>query len=332
MPSTRSRPSSPHATAERAAGARRSPAKRAASHPRTVARVPRPAWTGSISFGMVTIPVRLVPAVRRKSVSFNQIDVESHARIRYRKVSDTTGEEVPADRIARAAEVGKGNYVVITDDDLAPLAPAKSNVIDLEVFVPQDEVDPLMFDSSYYVVPDGAAKPYALLASAMSGTGRVGIGRFVMRQKEYLTAIRSDGEHLLLSTLVFADEIVPLEQLDELDGLDDVSVSDKELMMARSLVEALSDEFQHDQYVDEYRVAVEQLIEEKAAGIEPTVPVQAEAPAKVIDLAAALEASLRAAAAAKGRHPSGDAERSTEDDDEAPAETRPKRTRAKKSA
>ena len=277
---------------------------------------------------MVTIPVRLVPAVRRKSVSFNQVDVESHARIRYRKVSDTTGEEVPAERIGRAAEVGKGNYVVITDEDLAPLAPAKSNVIDLEVFVPQDEVDPLVFDSSYYVVPDGAAKPYALLACAMAGTGRVGIGRFVMRQKEYLTAIRSDGEHLLLSTLVFADEVVPVEQLDELAGLDDVSVSDKELMMARSLVEALSDDFHHDQYVDEYRVAVEQLIEEKAAGIEPTVPVQPEAPAKVIDLAAALEASLRAAAAAKGRHPSAEAA----DAEDEPAKPAAKRTRARKSA
>jgi len=279
---------------------------------------------------MVSIPVRLMPAVRKKSVSFNQIDVESHARIRYRKVSDTTGEEVPADRITRAAEVGKGNYVVISDDDLAPLAPAKSNVIDLEVFVPEAEVDPLMFDASYYVVPDGTNKPYALLASAMAGTGRVGIGRFVMRQKEYLTAIRSDGEHLLLSTLVFADEIVPIESLDELDGLDDITVSDKELMMARSLVEALSDDFHHDQYIDEYRVAVEQLIEEKAAGIEPTVPEPTEAPAKVIDLAAALEASLRAAAAAKGRHPSGDADESDADESEAaPARRKP---RARKSA
>lgn len=279
---------------------------------------------------MVSIPVRLVPAVRKKSVSFNQIDAESHARIRYRKVSDTTGEEVPADRIARAAEVGKGNYVVITDDDLAPLAPAKSNIIDLEVFVPEAEVDPLMFDASYYVVPDGTNKPYALLASAMAGTGRVGIGRFVMRQKEYLTAIRSDGEHLLLSTLVFADEIVPLDSLDELDGLDDITVSDKELMMARSLVEALSDEFHHDQYVDEYRVAVEHLIEEKAAGIEPTIPEPTEAPAKVIDLAAALEASLRAAAAAKGRHPSGDAaDDDTADEAAPPARKKP---RARKSA
>jgi DNA end-binding protein Ku len=285
----------------------------------------RPIWTGSISFGMVSIPVQLVPAVRRQSLSFNQIDREDQARIRYRKVNDVTGEEVPAERIGRAAQVGKGNYVLIDDEDLAPLAPAKSKQIDLETFVPADEVDPVLFDSSYVLVPDGVAKPYALLASALAGTGRVGVGRFVMRQKEYLAAVRSDGEHLMLSTLVFADEVVAMSAIEGFEHLDEVQIADRELAMAKSLVDAMSDDFDHEQYRDEYRLSVQQLIEEKAAGQEPAYPTPVAPAAKVIDLAAALEASLRAAAESKGRHPSGLAELE-------PAPTAKRRPAAKKAA
>ena len=151
----------------------------------------RPVWTGSISFGMVAIPIRLVPAVRRKSISFNQLDERSGARIRYRKVSEATGEEVPSEHIVKGYDLGGSNYVLLTDDDLAPLAPAKSKEIGIESFVPIDDVDPLMFDSSYLVLPDRNAKPYVLLAEAMAGSDRVGIGRFVMRQKEYRAAIAS---------------------------------------------------------------------------------------------------------------------------------------------
>jgi DNA end-binding protein Ku len=263
----------------------------------------RPAWTGTISFGMVTIPIRLAPAVRRKSVSFNQLDAETMARIRYRKVSDATGEEVPADRIVKGAEVSKDRYVVVSDDDLAALAPKKSRQLELEAFVPAEEVDPVMFDASYFVLPDQAAKPYALLAKAMAGSGKVAIGRFVMRQKEYLAAIRSDGEHLMLSTLVFPDELVAAGSIEEFDQLDDVDVSAKELTMAQALVDALSDDFKPDQYVDEYRVAVERLISEKAAGLAPTVVESAPETATVIDLAAALEASLKAAAGGAKKRP-----------------------------
>jgi DNA end-binding protein Ku len=253
----------------------------------------RPAWTGTLSFGMVSIPVRLMPAVRRKSVSFNQLEAETMARIRYRKVSDATGEEVPSERIVKGYEVGNGEYVTITDEDLAPLAPRKSKQLELEAFVPADDIDPMMFDSSYYVVPDKTAKPYALLAGAMSGSGRVGIGRFVMRQKEYLAVVRSDGDVLTLSTLVFPDELVDATTVEGFDELDDVEVSDKELLMARSLVEVMSEDFDPD------RVAVEQLIEQKAAGIQPAAVEEAPRQAVVIDLAAALEASLREATAAK---------------------------------
>ena len=156
--------------------------------------------------------------------------------------------------------------MLLTDDDLAPLQPKKSKEIDLETFVPVADVNPMMFDSSYLVLPDKNAKPYALLAEAMADSGRVGIGRFVMRQKEYLAAIRSDGSHLTLSTLVFPDELVAPDSIEEFEQFEGVEVSDKELKMAKGLVDALSDDFDPAQYTDEYRAAVEKIIEEKAAG------------------------------------------------------------------
>jgi DNA end-binding protein Ku len=264
----------------------------------------RPVWTGAISFGMVSIPIRLMPAVKRKTISFNQLDDQTMSRIRYRKVSEATGEEVPTEHIVKAYDMGAENYVLVTDDDLAPLAPSKSREIGLETFVPAEDVNPMMFDSSYLVVPDKTAKPYALLATALEGSGRVGIGRFVMRQKEYLAAIRSDGTYLTLSTLVFPDELVDQHSIDGFETLDEVQISDRELLMAKSLVEALSEDFQPEQYRDEYRLAVEKIIEQKAAGKVPVFEAEPEKKATVIDLAAALEASLRDAQQARATHPS----------------------------
>ena len=264
----------------------------------------RPIWTGSISFGMVAIPIRLVPAVRKKSISFNQLDDRTMSRIRYRKVSEETGDEVPSEHIVKGYDLGGSNYVLLTDDDLAPLSPKKSKEIDLETFVPVADVDPMMFDSSYLILPDKNAKPYALLAEAMADSGRVGIGRFVMRQKEYLAAIRSDGSRLTLSTLVFPDELVAPDSLEEFEQLEGIEVSDKELKMAKGLVDALSDDFDPTLYTDEYRVAVEKIIEDKAAGRELVFEEAPEPRGTVIDLAAALEASLKDAREAKGRHPS----------------------------
>ena len=308
--------------------------------------MPRPVWTGAISFGMVAIPIRLVPAVRKKSISFNQLDDRNMARIRYRKVNEENGEEVPSEHIVKGYDLGGGSYVTVTDDDLAPLQPVKSKEIDLETFVPESDVNPMMFDSSYLVLPDKNAKPYALLADAMAGSGRVGIGRFVMRQKEYLAAIRSDGTRLTLSTLVFPDELVEPASVEEFAELDDVEISDKELKMAQGLVEALSDDFQPEQYTDEYRTGVERVIEEKAAGRTPVFEAEAAPRAAVIDLAAALEASLAEARAAKQRHPSSTtatAKKSTrskkavsasqvEDADEAEEAPKARKTRARKSA
>lgn len=253
---------------------------------------------------MVSIPIRLLPAVKRKTISFNQLDDQTMSRIRYRKVSEATGEEVPAEHIVKGFDVGAERYVVITDDDLAPLAPAKSKEIGLETFVPVDELNPMMIDSSYLVVPDKTAKPYALLAAALEGSGRVGIGRFVMRQKEYLAAVRSDGTYLTLSTLVFPDELVDQASVDGFEALEGVDLSTRELAMAKSLVEALSEEFDPAQYRDEYRLSVEKIVEQKAAGETPVFEEQPAARASVIDLAAALEASLREAKQARAHHPS----------------------------
>lgn len=264
----------------------------------------RPVWTGAISFGMVSIPIRLVPAVKKKSISFNQLDDQTMSRIRYRKVSEATGEEVPAEHIVKAFDLGAENYVVITDDDLAPLAPARSKEIGLDTFVPVEDVNPLMFDSSYLVVPDKTSKPYVLLANAMAGSGRVGIGRFVMRQKEYLAAIRSDGTYLTLSTMVFPDELVDVESVEGMEALDGVDISNKELEMAKSLVEALSEDFDPARYVDEYRIGIDKIIEQKAAGKTPVFVEEEPRRAMVIDLAEALEASLREAKHARSNHPS----------------------------
>lgn len=272
--------------------------------------MPRPVWTGSISFGMVSIPVRLAPAVRRHSISFNQLDRESMSRIRYRKVSEQTGEEVTSDQIVKAAPVGSDRYVVVTDDELASVQPARSKEIDLEGFVPAESIAPAMFDSTYHVLPDGTAKPYALLAKAIADADRVGVGRFVMRNKAYLAVVRSDGEHLQLSTLVFPDELVHAEDLDEFSELDGVELADKELSMASSLVDAMSGDFEPERYVDDHRVALQQLIDAKAAGDDVTVTAEADEPTVVIDLAEALEKSLAAAGKAKGRHPSTGAEKS----------------------
>lgn len=263
----------------------------------------RPVWTGSISFGMVSIPIRLVPAVKKKSIAFNQIDDRTMSRVRYRKVSEATGDEVPSQHIVKGYDMGAENYVLITDDDLAQLAPSKSKEIEIEVFVPTADVNPLMLDSSYLIVPDKTPKPYALLAAAMAGSGSVGIGRFVMRQKEYVAAIRSDGTHLTLSTLVFPDELVDFGSVDGMESLADVNISNKELLMAKALIEALSEEFQPDQYRDEYRLAVEHIIEQKAAGETPLFEAAPAAKANVVDLASALEASLRQAKESRAKHP-----------------------------
>jgi DNA end-binding protein Ku len=285
-------------------------------------------WTGSISFGLVQVPVRLVGATKSRDVSFNQLEEGTGARIRYKKVSDATGEEVPPDKIKRGYEISKGRYVMIEPDELDVLKPKGSHAIEIEEFVDLDEIDPLYFEQPYYLVPDAkGVKPYKLLVEAMTELNKVAIGRIIVRSKERLVAIRTVDGMLCIETMRYADEVVSRDNLVPDDG--DIDLTERELAMARQLVESLaSDHFEPEKYHDQYREQVLDLIERKAAGESIVAEPTAEPPAKVLDLVAALEASLAKAQGAKERHPSHAAAASTK----APAKAAAKKAPAKKAA
>ncbi len=275
--------------------------------------MPRPLWSGAISFGLVSVPVKLYPAVSRKTVRFNQIDSRTGARIKQKRVSALDGEEVPFDRIVKGHEVSKDSYVLVTDDEMMALMPKASRTIDISDFVRQSEIDPVFYDAGYHLVPDELArKSYMLLAAAMEEAGRVAIATFVMRTKQYVAAIRPVDGRLMLSTMVYADELVDPAELPGLEGLGDIEVSEAERAMATALIDNLSADFAPERYLDTFREAVMDLIERKAAGDTTVVEVPAAADdAAVVDLLAALEASVAAAKAARKRHPStNDAESS----------------------
>jgi DNA end-binding protein Ku len=263
----------------------------------------RPVWTGTISFGLVAIPVKLFHAVRRQSVSFNQLDDRTMARIRYKKVSALDGEEVPDEHIVKGYEVAKDRYVVVDPDELEPFVPAATKTVELEEFVDLEEIDPVFYADAYYVAPGANPKPYVLLARAMEEAGKVAIGRFVMRNKQYTAAIRAEDGHLVMSTLAYADEVVDPATIEELHGLDDIDVSTKEIAMAESLVDSLTAAFEPEKYRDEYREQVLDLIQIKASGQELEVPASPTEAPKVVDLMAALEASVARAKEARARHP-----------------------------
>jgi DNA end-binding protein Ku len=202
----------------------------------------RSIWSGTI-FGLITIPVKLYTAVRSKGVSFNQLDDRNMGRIRYVKVSEDSGEEVPSENIVKGVEISKGRYVIVDPDELAPFVPLATKTIDVEEFVDLADIDPVYFESSYYVAPHLSEKPYSLLAKALESAGKVAIVRFVMRSRQYIAALRADHDRLVLSTLSYADEIVPGAEVDEPAGLDSVEVSDREVKMAEMLVESLTRTF-----------------------------------------------------------------------------------------
>lgn len=252
---------------------------------------PSSIWTGTIGFGLVQVPVRMVTATRNKDVSFNQIDRETGSRVRVKRVSESTGEEVGSDRIVKGFEISKGRYVVIEPTELDAIAPTSSHTIEIEEFVDLSSIDPLYFESSYYLAPDPKAlKPYRLLVDAMSEMNKVAVGKVVIRTKERLVAIRPLDGVLVISTMRYADEVVDAGEIVPEDA-DELST--KELAMARQLVETLTvDEFAPDKFHDTYREAVLALIDKKAAGEEIVAPAAAAEPAPVLDLVAALEQSL----------------------------------------
>ncbi|MYJ36110.1 MAG: Ku protein [Acidimicrobiaceae bacterium] len=267
--------------------------------------MPRVIWKGSISFGLVTIPVQLFSAVSRKNVRFNQLDAETGARVRYKKVSSADDSELPSERIVKGYELPSGDYVTVTEAEFEQLAPVAARTIDIDAFIDLADIDPVFFDSAYHLVPDEAtAKPYKLLAEAMGEANKVGICHFVMRSKQHLAAIRPVDGRLMLSTMVYADELVAPEELGGLDSLGDIEVDERETAMARQLITALESDFEPDRYTDSYREALLELIERKASG-DTTATVAAPAPSSdtVVDLMAALEASVAAAKEARKRHP-----------------------------
>ena len=269
--------------------------------------MPHAIWTGSVSFGLVTVPVRVVSATRSQDVRFHQLEEGTTSRIRYRRVSEQTGEEVTNDRIVKGYELESGNYVVIDADELAALAPKASRQIEIEDFVDLAEIDPVYFEQPYFLVPDkDAAKAYRLLADVMQEQGKVAIGRFVMRSKEALVAIRAVDGVLVLETMRYADEVLAPDR----EGAIPEPASpptEREMEMARQLVGSLATTFDPEKYRDEYREELLGLIERKASGEEILVPDVPEEPAKVLDLMAALEASLARSGASAGASSATDA-------------------------
>ena len=264
----------------------------------------RSMWSGAISFGLVNVPVKLYSAVSRKTVRFNQLNAETGNRIQQKRVDPETGEDVPYEQIVKGFELTKDRYVVITPDELDALEPERTRTIQIEDFVDLVEIDPIYYDHPYYLVPDkGAAKAYGLLLNAMEASEKVAIARVVLRSKEQLVAIRPAGELLMMETMIFHDEVVPHDDLDDLPDSKELKVSDREVKMAQQLIDSLSGEFAPEKYHDEYREKVLDLIERKASGEEITVQPEAPAPAKVPDLMAALEASLAAVKSDDGDEP-----------------------------
>jgi len=257
----------------------------------------RAIWSGSISFGLLNVPVRMYSAVARRNISLREIRGSDSARIKLRRVAEGTDEEVPREEIVKAYELTPGQYVPLTKDEMAALAPEKTRSIDVQDFVDLDQIDPIYFDSPYYLGPaDGAEKAYSLLARAMRASGKVAIAHFVLRGKENLAAIRSDGKVLTLTTMRFADEVVPVEELEILPGKAQ-KPAPREQEMAERLIESLSTDFEPQAYKDEYREQLLALIERKAEGKEIAAPaVAAPKATKAPDLMAALEESIAAVA------------------------------------
>ena len=263
--------------------------------------MPRTMWKGAISFGLVTIPVAVYPATEEKTLRFNQLHEQDGGRIRMKRTCSVDGEEVPYEDIVKGYEYEKDKYVVLTDDDFDAVPVESSRAIDIQQFVDIDEIDPTLYKKSYYLVPDETgAKAYALLREAMSQDSRVGIAKVSFRDKEHLAALRFKDDAFVLETMYWPDEIRAFETDVDLDA----TVREQELQMARQLIENLTAEWNPEEFHDQYREALLQIVEAKINGqeIEAVAP---EPTAKVVDLMEALKASV--AAAKKGEEPSAPA-------------------------
>jgi DNA end-binding protein Ku len=258
--------------------------------------VARAIWTGSLSFGLVNIPVGLYSATEDKTVHFHQFQRGTSSRIRYRRVNEDTGEEVDYADIVKGADIGNGDYVLLTPEELEEVEPGRSRNIEIVDFVEAAEIDPIYYQKTYYVAPqnDGAKRAYALLTKAMENSDRVGIATFVMRSKQYLTAIRPQSNVLTLETMFFADEVRdPRKEIGQIP--DQRSVGKKDLDTAVSLIESMTTRWEPDNYRDSYRDRVSQLIHAKARDEEVVTEDEPQDEEKVVDLMEALQASVERA-------------------------------------
>ena len=263
----------------------------------------RSVWSGSISFGLVNVPVKAYTAVREHQVHFNQLDKKSGSRIRYEKVAEKTGKEVSSDDIELAYEIRKGRYVTFEKSELEDLKPASTKTIDVQDFVALADIDPIYYDRTYWLGPDGdpAKKAYALLLAAMEDRERVGIGSVVMRNKQYLAAIRPLDGALAMSTMRFADEIV--DRKDIADVPTRRSKPDpKELRLATQIVDSLESDWKPERYHDTFTEQLHEIIERKDKGKDVVVDADADVDkGEVLDLMAALEASVSKAKEARSK-------------------------------
>jgi DNA end-binding protein Ku len=262
--------------------------------------MPRAIWTGAISFGLVTVPVKLYSAVDRKSVRFHQLSGKTGVRVAQKRVDPQTDEEVPYQDIVKGYEIAPDRYVRIEPAELDSLEPKKTKTIEIEEFVELSQIDPIYYDHPYYLAPGtGGAKPYRLLLDAMEETGRVAIARVVIRSKEQLVAVRPMGIALGMATMLFPDEVLPPDRLDEVVEAANTKTTKRELDIAKQLIESLAADFEPDKFRDTYRDEVLALIERKAEGKEIAVqPPAEEVRAPAPDLMSALKASLDAVRAA----------------------------------
>ncbi|MCY3881543.1 MAG: Ku protein [Chloroflexi bacterium] len=256
--------------------------------------MPRAIWKGVISFGMVSIPIRLFPATESKDIGFRQLRRDTNTRVRMLRWDPVEEQEVPYEEIVKGYEYAKDRYVVIDDEDLEKLPLPTKHTIELTAFVEESEIDPVHYEKSYYLAPeDAGTKPYSLLIRAMQAKGLIAIAKVAIRTKERLCALRARGDQLILETLYYPDEI---REPGESTAVDEVS--EEEMEMARALIEMLEQPFDPEQYKDQYREALMTIIEAKLEGQELATP-EAAAPQPAVDLMAALRASVEAAKARK---------------------------------
>jgi DNA end-binding protein Ku len=256
----------------------------------------RAIWSGTISFGLLNVPVKLYSAVSRKTIRFNELRESDSSRVRHKRVAEADDKEVPYEEIVRGYEISPDRYVVFSRDELEQLTPAKTRAIEIQDFVDIAQIDPIYFDSPYYLAPaEGAEKAYGLLVRAMEASGKAAIARFVLRNKEHLAAIRPMDGVLTLTTMRFADEVVSPSELEDVLPDSSPRVEKREREMAEKLIDSLAADFKPEKYRDEYRDQLLSLIEQKAEGKQVVASESEEPePTKAPDLMAALEESLAA--------------------------------------